>query len=63
MKRRYKIVMEKGPKSFGAYIPDLPGCVAVAKTLDEVMQLMKEAIKLHLEDLSDGTAGVAVRRK
>ena len=63
MKRKFNIVVEKGPKSYGAYVPDLPGCIAVAKTLDEVVQLMKEAVKLHLEDLADGTAGVAVRRK
>ena len=56
-------MVEKGPKSYGAYAPALPGCIAVAKTLDEVVRLMKEAIKFHLEDLSDGPAGAAVPRK
>ncbi len=32
---RYAIVIEKGPTSYGAYVPDLPGCVAVAKTASE----------------------------
>ncbi len=48
---KYAFVIEKGPKSFGAYIPDLPGCVAVGKTLREVKKLIAEALSLHLEDL------------
>lgn len=52
---RYAIVIEKGPTSYGAYIPDLPGCVAVGETLEEVRNLIQEAIKFHLEGLkSDG---------
>jgi predicted RNase H-like HicB family nuclease len=48
--RRYAIVIEKGPRSYGAFVPDLPGCVAVAKTKPAVQQLIREAITLHLED-------------
>ena len=48
---RYMIVIEEGENSFGAYVPDLPGCVAVGETEDEVKQLIHEAIELHLEDL------------
>jgi predicted RNase H-like HicB family nuclease len=48
---RYAAVIEKGPKSFGAYVPDLPGCVAVGKTRAEVRKLIAEAIELHLEGL------------
>jgi predicted RNase H-like HicB family nuclease len=33
---RYAVVIEEGPTSYGAYVPDLPGCVAVAETLAEV---------------------------
>ena len=50
---RYMIVIEKGESSFGAYIPDLPGCVAVAETEDEVKKLIQEAIEFHLEDLQE----------
>ena len=50
MHRRYTVVIEKGPKSFGAYVPDLPGCVAAAKTRRAVMKLIREAMELHLED-------------
>jgi predicted RNase H-like HicB family nuclease len=52
---RYAIVIEKGPTSYGAYIPDLPGCIAVGETLEEVRNLIQEAIEFHLEGLkSDG---------
>ena len=48
---KYLVVIEKGPKSFGAYVPDLPGCVAVAKTRRNVKTLIREAIQLHVEDM------------
>ena len=48
---RYVVIIEPGETSYGAYVPDLPGCVAVAKTKEEVSALIKEAIELHLEDM------------
>ena len=48
---KYAVVIEKGPTSYGAYVPDLPGCVAVAKTVGEVKKLIAEAIALHIEEL------------
>jgi predicted RNase H-like HicB family nuclease len=48
---RYAVVIEKGPKSYGAYVPDLPGCVAVGKTPDEVRALIAEAVEFHIEGL------------
>ena len=48
---RYMIVIEEGETSFGAYVPDLPGCVAVGETEEEVKHLSEEAIEFHLEDL------------
>lgn len=50
---RYLVVVEKGPESFGAYVPDLPGCVAAAKTRQEVLALIREAIELHIEGLRE----------
>jgi predicted RNase H-like HicB family nuclease len=47
------VVIEKGETSWGAYVPDLPGCVAVGESENEVRQLIQEAIEFHLEDLSD----------
>ena len=52
---RYAVIYEKGPPSYGAYIPDLPGCVAAAETLEEAKRLIREAVALHLEGLrADG---------
>jgi len=52
---RFLVVIEQGPTSFGAYVPDLPGCVAVGDTREEVTQLIHEAIEFHLEGLkADG---------
>ena len=48
---RYAIVIEKGATSYGASVPDLPGCVAVGETLDEAKELIQETIVLHLEGL------------
>ena len=53
MTREYTVIIEKGPKTWGAYVPDLPGCVAVARTEKEVRKLIREAIALHLEDLAE----------
>ncbi|MBI2908315.1 MAG: type II toxin-antitoxin system HicB family antitoxin [Chloroflexi bacterium] len=48
---RYLVVVEKGPKSYGAHVPDLPGCIAVGETKEEVLRLIREAIEFHLEGL------------
>jgi predicted RNase H-like HicB family nuclease len=48
---KYAVVIERGPTSYGASVPDLPGCVAVARTRDEVEQLIHEAIAAHLAGL------------
>ena len=48
---KYLVVVEKSETGFGAYVPDLPGCVAAGATRDEVMQLIQEAIEFHIEGL------------
>lgn len=50
---KYMVVIEEGEDSYGAYVPDLPGCVAVGDTRDEVLTLIQEAIVLHLEMLQE----------
>lgn len=53
--RRYTVLIEKGPRSYGATVPDLPGCVAVAKSRREVILLITEAIPLHIRAMdADG---------
>lgn len=48
---RYMVVIERGEKSWGAHVPDLPGCVAVGESKDEVLQLVREVIDFHVEGL------------
>jgi predicted RNase H-like HicB family nuclease len=48
---KFAVVIEHGPTSYGASVPDLPGCVAVAPTRDEVERLIQEAIGAHLAEL------------
>jgi predicted RNase H-like HicB family nuclease len=50
---RYVVIVEQGENGFGAYVPDLPGCVAVGETKDEALRLIQQAIGLHLESLRD----------
>jgi predicted RNase H-like HicB family nuclease len=50
---RYLVVVEQGPTSFGAYVPDLPGSVAVGESRDEVLALIREAIEFHIEGLRE----------
>jgi predicted RNase H-like HicB family nuclease len=48
---RYLVVIEKGENSYGAYAPDVPGCVAVGKTVEEVVRLIQEALEFHFEGM------------
>jgi predicted RNase H-like HicB family nuclease len=50
---RYAVIVEEGENSFGAYVPDLPGCAAVGETREEVLQLIQEAIEFHIEGLRE----------
>ncbi len=49
----YTVLIEKGPTSYGAYVPDLPGCVAVAESREEVERLIQDAIAIHLQGLRE----------
>jgi len=50
---QYMVIIEQGENSFGAYVPDLPGCIAAAETEQEVLHLIQESIEFHLEGLKD----------
>lgn len=50
---RYAIVIEKTDNNYGAWAPDLPGCVAVGDSVEEVQQLMQEAIEMHLAGMRE----------
>ena len=50
---QYAVIMEAGEQNYGAYVPDLPCCIATGKTLDEVKQVIREAIAFHIEGLRE----------
>jgi predicted RNase H-like HicB family nuclease len=49
----YVFIVEEGDTSFGPYVPDLPGCVAVGESRDEAIDLIREAIEMHIESLRE----------
>jgi len=50
---KYVVVIEEGENSFGAYLPDLPGCVVVGKSREEALRLIREAVKVHVSSLRE----------
>lgn len=48
---RYAVVIEKAEGNYSAYVPDLPGCVAVGDTLEEIEETIREAIEFHVEGM------------
>src|SRR5947199_5471571 len=48
---RYMVVVERGESSWGAHVPDLPGCIVVGESRDQVVHLIRDAIALHIESL------------
>ncbi|MBU1188582.1 MAG: type II toxin-antitoxin system HicB family antitoxin [Gammaproteobacteria bacterium] len=50
---QYVVILEEGPQSWGAYVPDLPGCVAVGETRGEALDLIREAIEFHLDGMKE----------
>ena len=51
--KKYTVIYEKGETNWGAIVPDLPGCVSIGDTLEEVQENVKEAISLYLEVLAE----------
>jgi predicted RNase H-like HicB family nuclease len=49
----YLILVEQGPTSWGAWSPDLPGCIAAGDSKDETVALMREAISGHIEVMAE----------
>ena len=51
MTREYTVIYEPGERNWSAYVPDLPGCIATAKTRELLQQQIREAIEFHIEGL------------
>jgi len=59
-KMRYMVVVERGETSWGAHVPDLPGCVAVGESREQVLKLVREAIEFHIDGLKQDGLPVPV---
>ena len=53
MRLKYAVVYERSPNNFSAYVPELPGCISTGHTLDEIRDMIREAITSHIEDLTE----------
>ena len=51
MTKEYTVIYEPGERNWSAYVPDLPGCIATAKTRDALERQIREAIEFHIEGL------------
>ncbi|BAY21645.1 hypothetical protein NIES2100_14020 [Calothrix sp. NIES-2100] len=50
---RYAVVIEKAEGNYSAYVPDLPGCIATGETIEEVKEMIAEAIEFHIEGMRE----------
>ena len=50
---KYVVIVEEGADSFGAYVPDLPGCAVVGETREEALRLVREAVELHVSSMRE----------
>jgi predicted RNase H-like HicB family nuclease len=50
---RYAVVIEKAEQNYAAYVPDLPGCVATGKTVEETETQIQEAIEFHIRGMRE----------
>ncbi len=50
---RYAVVIEKAGNNYGAYVPDLPGCIATGATMEEAEAMIREAVEIHIEGMLD----------
>jgi predicted RNase H-like HicB family nuclease len=50
---RYWVIIEETPNNYSAYVPDLPGCIATGKTVDETLDNIRDAITMHIEGLRE----------
>ena len=50
---RYLVVLEQGEATWGAHVPDLPGCIAAGESREEALRLIRDAIEFHMEGLRE----------
>ena len=50
---RHTVIVERTPRNFAAYVPDLPGCIATSATKGGVLEMMREAMAMHIDGLRE----------
>ncbi len=50
---RYTVIIEKSENNYGAWVPDLPGCVTTGPTVGETLSNMQEAVEFHVDGLRE----------
>ena len=50
---KYAVVFERAGENFSAYVPDLPGCVATGRTVEETEARIQEAIRFHFDGMRE----------
>jgi len=53
MSPKYAVIFERAESNWAAYVPDLPGCITTARTLEETERNIREAIQGHLQTLRE----------
>ena len=56
---RYAMIIEPGERNYSAYLPDLPGCIATGKTIEELKRRMSKVIELHLRGMREDGLPIA----
>ncbi len=62
MSMQYTVILERGETSWGAHVPDLPGCIAAGESREEVLSLIREAIVMHIAGLREQGLSVPAPR-
>ncbi|MBC8204354.1 type II toxin-antitoxin system HicB family antitoxin [bacterium] len=50
---RYLVIIEKADNNYAAYVPDLPGCAAAGKTVEETEKFIRKAVQLHIKGMKE----------
>ena len=50
---RYAVVIEKAGDNYSAYVPDLPGCIATAATVEDIEREIRDAVRFHIDGLRE----------
>ena len=58
MKLGYVVVFEQGPNNYGAYAPDVPGCVSVGETWEEMQAMIRETLTFHIKSMVEDGEGI-----